>query len=137
MQLLNITDPRDNLEKAHRLELVKFANENGLREISEHMPAILIRKKLRAAGIVNIRLPERTLGQIAPSVSFGGEAITDRSVNEINADDDLERQFNASKPDYKAMKMNELRSECKRLGIKMDLRDNLESLRNKLEQNAS
>ena len=50
MILNKIDDPRDNLEKAHRRELVLFAQAQGVSEITEHMPAILIRRTLRAKG---------------------------------------------------------------------------------------
>lgn len=131
--LHHITDPRDSLEKATRYELVEFANANGMKDVSEAMPAILIRRKLRAAGLTNIKVPPRLLGIV------GGEMIsddrvppTDKKVVEVDADDDLARQFEQEQTDPSKMSMNELRAACKERGIKMDRTDNTQSLRDKL-----
>ena len=59
--LNKIDDPRDNLEKARRMELYRFAKEHGL-DVTEEMPAILIRYELRRRGLTNIKIPVRILG---------------------------------------------------------------------------
>jgi hypothetical protein len=131
MQLLTSVDPRDNLEKAKRMELFRFARQNGIKEIEEAMPAMLMRKILRSRGMTNIRVPDRPLASTRPTSM---EAMTTSQVNVIDAETDLERQYMAEKQasDFDAMPMNELRAECKRRGIKMSRTDNLQSLRDKL-----
>lgn len=138
LQLLTITDPRDNLEKARRPELVAFARANGLIDISEAMPAILIRRKLRNAGLTTIRIPERVLGQ--PSALHRSAGIADDGqmpVNgngyEIDADDDLARQFETTAPrNPHTMAYNELRRTARRLGVKLVRKDNLASIKAKV-----
>jgi hypothetical protein len=131
MQLLTSVDPRDNLEKAKRMELFRFARQNGIKEIEEAMPAMLMRKILRSRGMTNIRVPDRPLASTRPT---NMEAMTTSQVNVIDVETDLERQYMAEKQaaDYEAMPLNELRAECKRRGIKMARTDNLQSLRDKL-----
>lgn len=136
MQLLSITDPRDNLEKANRDELEKFAKEKGVEEIKEGMPAILMRRILRSRGLVSVTVPNRPLGFYEGGKSYGGEAITDTQINSVNADDALEQGWKKEqeKPvsTPKEMGIRELRSECKRRGIKMARTDNMDTLRAKL-----
>jgi hypothetical protein len=87
LQLKAINDPRDALEKARRYELYQWARANGVTEIVETMPAILMRKILRARGLARIEIPKRTLGapeQAAPPVT---------SDTAIDATSDLEQQW--------------------------------------------
>ena len=140
MILNKIDDPRDNLEKAHRRELVLFAHAQGVTEITEHMPAILIRRTLRAKGLTNIRIPPRTLGQQAGTPGPGG---SQQEVPSIDAADDLARQFAAEQTARPAMRkrlverprseINKLRDTCKELGIKMERRDRMPDLKAKIE----
>lgn len=144
MILNKIDDPRDNLEKAHRLELVKFAHAHGMKEISEMMPAILIRSHLRAKGLTNIRITPRPLG------SQGGAPApsSNQKVTEIDAAADLARQFAAQQAAPKPgrpkrfnrlverpkSEINKLRDECKRLGIHMERRDRMPDLKRKIAE---
>lgn len=148
MLLNRIDDPRDNLEKAHRLELVKFAHAQGVTEITEHMPAILIRRMLRAKGLTNIRIPPRALGQQAGTSAPNG---SQQEVPSIDAADDLARQFAAEQaaarhagklarePIRKRLverpksEINKLRDICKERGIKMERRDRMPDLKAKIE----
>lgn len=119
LQLSRIDDPRDALAKAKRYELYTFAKANGL-NVTEQMPAILIRQKLREAGKTNIRVPKRTLGEIefkdnAPPV--------DSESRDVDAEADLARQFQAApttEPDIKQMSRAELAKLCKQRGVKFE-----------------
>src|SRR3990167_10314110 len=93
IQLLKITDPRDNLEKARRRELVAFAHANGLKEINDEMPAILIRRILRRHNLTQITIPKRVLGSTAGPVA---DAVVDAAATDgpkIDMEDDLARQY--------------------------------------------
>lgn len=138
MNLLSITDPRDNLEKANRDELERFAREKGVTEIKYEMPAILMRKILRSKGLVKIDVPPRPLGFYEGGRNYGGEAVSDSQLTsnaQIHADDALEQGWKQEQEKVKTtdeMGIRELRSECKRRGIKMSRRDNMQALRDKL-----
>jgi hypothetical protein len=132
MQILRTDDPRSPLDKARRQEHVKFANDHGLEDVTEAMPAMVIRKILREKGLVNIKVPDRQLGSFVQPESVTEQA-TEQNVNTVDAEADLARQFaEQAKPDYAAMSINELRAECRKNGIKIERRDNLNSLRAKL-----
>lgn len=142
MILNKIDDPRDNLEKARRNELVRFAHACGLETITQEMPAILIRRELRSKGLTNISIPRRVLG----AQNQNGPAVPpDQKAVEVNAADDLARQFRQQAPppprppakptrlvERPKQEINLLRDECKRLGIKMDRRDRKDSLKAKI-----
>ncbi len=134
LQLLNVTDPRDNLERAHRPELLKHAKENGVTEIVETMPAILMRKILRSRGLVKINVPKRTLGQYDGGRAYGGDAISETgAAASVSIDDDMERQWKQHESTQpQNMTMQAMRKECKRRGIKMVRTDNAETLKAKL-----
>lgn len=130
MILNRIDDPRSNLDKARRSELVRFAQENNISGITENMPAILIRRKLQEVGKTHIKISPRPLG----SQGGAGQAVSnDVQVTQIDAADDLARQFSsqASVP-VERQSINELRAECKKRGIKLSNRDTLKSMREKL-----
>lgn len=144
MILNKIDDPRDNLEKAHRMELVKFAHAQGVKDITEHMPAILIRAHLRAKGLTNIRITPRPLGAQNVAPAPGPE----QKVPTIDAAADLARQFAAQQPapsrskkpprfkrlvERPKQEINVLRDKCKELGIHMDRRDRKDDLKRKIE----
>lgn len=145
MILNKIDDPRDNLEKARRPELVRFAQSKGLHNITEAMPAILIRRELRSRGLTNIQIPRRVLGsQNQNGATMPAAMPADQKVVEVNAEDDLARQFRQQPPppseerprrlvERPRQEINVLRDTCKRLGIKMGRRDNLDSLKAKIE----
>lgn len=140
LQLLTITDPRDNLQKARRRELVAFANQNGLHNITEEWPADLIRRELRRKNLTQIRVnapklgapPARPGSSVAPSAPMPAPG---EQVPEIDADDDLARQFLSNKPQPKARPLDErtrLMRECKVKGIKTVRTDNVATLKAKL-----
>lgn len=141
MQLNIIVDPRDALSKARRDELWRFAKANNVAEINDpNMEAILMRDVLRRRGITNIRIPNRPLGTLSPNHR---PQATKQPQNSIDTDatDDLWKQYQARKdsqqippsPPLKDMGINELRAECKRINIKLERRDNMQSLREKIE----
>lgn len=169
--LKNIDDPRDNLDKAHRLELVRYANARGMDEVTEQMPAILIRKQLRAKGFTDIKIPQRTLGMMQPGTNLESNGAAEPKTKapivaspppqgvEVDAADDLERQFAATvkvkpraKPAPKAepkplstlhdrwktmpladMGINDLRWACREHDIKLGRRTNKPEMRGLLE----
>lgn len=131
-QLNRIIDPRDSLEKARQSELVAFARQNNVTEVRHDMPAILIRKILRAKRLTNIMVPPRPLG--VPS----GAAISDNgSAAGIDASDDLAAQYAAQKPaptrpTSDKMSITEARRACKDRGIPFARTDKLTELMAKL-----
>jgi hypothetical protein len=152
IQLLKITDPRDNLEKARRRELVAFAHANGLKEINDEMPAILIRRILRRRGLTQITIPKRVLGSTAGPVA---DAVVDAAVEgpKIDMEDDLARQYGLDpnrltsaseaeqapppkpKPDLPPRPLIErtrLMRLAKARGIKCGRKDTLQTLKEKL-----
>lgn len=138
-ELKRVDDPRDKLDRARRPELVKYARANGLSDISADMPAILIRKRLRAANLTRIPIPNRTLG----TPGNGGMAVTADSATvsapatQVDASDDLERQFKSSpaKPPAPVAEMTigQLRQEAKRLGLKFTPKNKMIELRKMVE----
>jgi len=138
MQLLTTEDPRDNLQKANRWELVAFAKENGI-DLDENTPAIVSAKILRDRGLTNIKIPDRPLGLY---VSSKNEALVEHAPSvkgeiTINAEDDLVRQYEQqqkARTDLSSMTIGQLRVACKERGIKMSRRDNMQTLREKLGQ---
>lgn len=150
MQILRTEDPRDRLAKARRTELVKFARANGMKDIDPNMPAELIRGILRQCGLTNIQIPNRVLGQPnqphgnAPLQSSNAPVVPTQGI-EVNALADLARQYKAEqeraaasgvdesgKP-LKDMSINELRKICQGLGIHLGRRDNMATMREKIE----
>ena len=135
MQLLSNIDPRDNLQKATRWELIDYAKANGI-EVPEDAPAIYTMKLLRARGLTNIKIPDRPLGLYANN----GSALSDNTVavsegDTPNADDDLIRQYESQKKeeqDTSKMTVGQLRTACKARGIKMSRTDNMQTLKEKL-----
>lgn len=90
LRLQSIDDPRDHLDRTHRKELERYAKENKIPGIKPGMPAVLMRRVLRRAGINDIGI-RRTLGQIS---SQPGVPVLNESSSVSNADDILEREWN-------------------------------------------
>lgn len=147
MQFLKQDDPRDALEKATRDELVQFAHAKGQSDISEMMPAVVIRKTLRERGLTNINIPNRPLGAYTNSAKlFGlvdGPPVPPQSQPQqqkaLDADELLMAEWKNKQesPAVESMTMGELRAHCKRVGIKMARTDNMETLKAKLRGNAT
>lgn len=148
MILNRLDDPRDNLQRARRLELVRFARSNGQIDITEAMPADIIRKLLRSRGLTKISIPHRVLGSMAqertlpPGVAPGPAVAkangAPEKIVEVDADDDLMRQYQQSKPAIPKrgrpqLEVNRLRDECRALGIKLSRRDNMNDMREKIK----
>ena len=57
-----IEDPRDKWQHARRIELVRYALENGHPDITEDYPKNLIIKKLKALGLPPPNVPPRPIG---------------------------------------------------------------------------
>lgn len=144
MQLNRIDDPRDIFEKMRRYPLVRFAHEHGQKDISETMPAQLIRNLLRSRGLSRKagawleknRMGLPRLGTINPSAQERMMPQQEHASNgiEVTADEDLMRQYLAqqeAKP-TSVPTMTDLRKECKARGIKMARTDNMQTLREKL-----
>lgn len=141
--LKSIDDPRDALSKARRSELVKFAQDNGVKEVDPDMPAELMRTILRSKGVTRIKIPPRILGQSnqphANGVAGGSQP---QSGVEVDAMADLARQFQQQKgaallDDRKPvaeMTFNELHAECREKGLKRDRGMNTEQLRELVRQ---
>lgn len=149
MQILSTVDPRDSLEKARHRELVQFAKAHGVDDVRPDMPAKLIRIKLRARGLINIRIPPgRVLGSSQQDgtglekkyrsglLASNGQHPQSKSV-ELDEAADLERQYRQAAPappdkPIDELNITELRKECTRRGIPMERTDNMTSLKAKL-----
>lgn len=141
MQIMRIEDPRDELEKANRDELFRFAQSVGVAEIDERMfmganAAIMMRKVLRQRGITNIRIPARQLGMpygaISPEPS--GKSMTADEMAEMDYAAQRKASETENKPsvDIAQMTIGALRRTCKERGVKFDRTDKMTMLREKL-----
>jgi hypothetical protein len=126
-------DPRDDLEKARRGQLWRFAAEHGIKEIEPGMAATLMREILRKKGhhTIGHRLaPEPAPRQqivssdhLRPRTPAPAETKPPMSVEEI-ARQDYERQKRAAAAEAEAagedlasLPMPAVRLLCKRAGI--------------------
>lgn len=133
-QLKSVDDPRDRLDRAHRIELIRFAQQNGVTEVDPEMPAILMRQILRRRGLTNIDIPPRLLGQ----TQRGGAVVANTQERTVATDAaaDLAKQWEnqkKAKVETKAPEtINELRAAVKAKGIRLSRRDTMETLKAKL-----
>lgn len=141
-------DPRDDLEKARRSELWRFAAELGIKEIEPGMAATLMREILRKKGHYTIghRLPPEpeprqsivSNDHLRPKPPAPAEeSKPPMSVEEI-ARQDYERQkqeaaAEADGQDLSALPMPQVRLMCKRAGIGFSPSDKKADLIGKLE----
>lgn len=142
MILNKIDDPRDSLAKATRYQVWKFAKENGL-DFEESTPADIVRAALRQRGLTRINVNRPPLGALNGPAGGGQAIVPASSGTEIDATADLAAQWareqQQKRDEGKVPRpvrhnpMNELRAKAKELGIKVDRRDNTESLRAKVE----
>jgi hypothetical protein len=151
LTLKSIDDPRDVLSRMRRWELVQYARQHKVSEVSPEMPGPLIASILRSKGLTgrDAPIPPRPLGQQnqpharrlynrdgSPKVH---KAPTNQvpASSEINADADLMRQWQEQQRREQQPRsetpINALRAECKRLGIKLDRRDNMQTMKAKIE----
>ncbi len=145
-------DPRDNLDKAHRRELIEFAQANGL-EIDPNMPADDIEGKqgtglrnlLRSKGLTRIVIPHRTIKRRGTERTFpiktmaaqAAPAVAQQATSDEWAEFQKFKAFQASRTVkveklVGEMTMGELRTAAKAKGVKIERRDNMETLRAKL-----
>lgn len=144
-------DPRDNLDKAHRRELLDFAKANGL-EVDENMPADDIegragtglRGLLRSKGLTRIAIPPRSIDNrigdrtfplkskpAVPAQASADEWAEFQKFKAWKAAQSQDAKITEPKP-IDQMSITELRTECKARGIKMERKDTMETLRAKL-----
>jgi len=136
MYLNKIDDPRDPLQRARQADILKFARERNIKEISHDMPAMLARPIIRSKGLNGqFAAWARANVQFAPLGQPSGPAVTSDQANAVDAEADMARQFAQQKaePSLDGMGINELRKECQRLQIKLGRRDNMDSMRSKIE----
>jgi hypothetical protein len=158
-KLHRIDDPRDSLSKARRPELLRFAQAHGL-AVNEAMPADDykdehghvrpgIRTMLREKGLTKISIPSRPLGKdgrhvippapkaVPPSNDNNTVTLTRDELHIMiqNAVAAAVQQKQEPAPrlvERPRSEINQLRDECKALGIKMERKDNIETLTAKI-----
>lgn len=139
-------DPRNPWDRARRIEIVRYAKEQGIAEIDEQMPKDLMVRRLTALGVPPpsvpprmIGIPDARTGDTSPdSHRFTAQQSQPTELAVLDAADVLERDWQAQrvKPaEVNAKPVNEiteLRKECKRRGIKLARTDNKITLKAKL-----
>lgn len=136
MQLLSVLDPRDNLEKIRKDDLLKYAAENGY-NFTEQMPATLMRLHLREMGVTQIHAPTQDFAGQATNTEQVQQAEEAKENPSISAEDLVRQQFASGAynlpPDYTKMTLPKLRKLAKEKGIKQERGENGKSLIAKLE----
>lgn len=141
MILNKIEDPRDNLSKATRYQVWKFAKANGI-DFPEGTPADIVRAELRRRGLRNIAVNRPELGA-QNSGEAGAAVVPPSNGKEVDALADITAQWErdrqrdlasgkTKRPD-RGNQMTELRLKARELHIKVDRRDNVKTLRAKIE----
>lgn len=151
MQLNKIDDPRDKLAKARRSELVRYARANGIQTFEfmgqtfnpSFADAEITRAYLRSVGLRNPPIPNRALGQINQPHGNAKESASSAPIPptngvEVSALAHLVQQSKrpdpvVEPPSLNQMGINELRSLGKSLGIKFTRKDNMPTMRDKIE----
>jgi hypothetical protein len=147
--LTRIDDPRDNLMKMTRDELYDYGKENGIEfpqgrdtpafdGTSAPVPNMVA--ILRARGLPGRDKSYRQLGAPQPLLSDPPASYSNKILPKTPPpipsptwDRDQEPP-----PPIEKMTMGQMRKECKSRGIKMERRDNMNTLRDKLRgQNAA
>jgi hypothetical protein len=129
-----IDDPRDNLSRATRHEIIQFAKKRGVTEIDPEMPAILMRDILRQKNITDIQVGHRPLGSPGGTRPVATQA-QEQNIRTVDATSELARQWKAQqKPVKKYNEFIELKMKAKKLGIKLSRTDRLPDLKEKLEK---
>lgn len=145
MRLTRIDDPRDNLDKADRDQLYRFAVARGVKEIDDRIynganAASLMRMILRQKGITDLQVPYHQLGMAPyrPMEEPSGKPA--QTVEEMLREQLKEVQSRPPEPKPQAfadMTMGELRRACKVNGIKGLPTDNKAKLLEKLSGQAA
>lgn len=142
MRLTRIDDPRDNLERADRDQLFRFARAKGVNEINDRIynggnAASLMRMILRQKGITDIDVPYHQLG-LPPRVAMDDQpsgqppVMLDDMLRQQLKDVQAEPARAATEKPIAGMSIRELRKECTARGIKMERTDNTAKLKVKL-----
>lgn len=135
LELREIFDPRDPWARTRRMQLVQYAEQLGIKEISEQMPHTVIVRKLKALGVKPPNGPQVPLG--APPRS---EAVTPSSPDTIVLDVDelAELQWQAQQTPkarpIAEMTFNEMRAELKSGGVKLNRRWRMDEVKAELEK---
>ena len=149
MEPSSFEDPRDKWQHARRIELVRYANENGHPEITEDYPKNLIIQKLKSYGLPPPSVPPRYIGSGPRSGDtdlnshhYNGSPAPQQKTEtvEIDADELMALEFEARKrPNVDQMTWNEMRKELKARGIKLDRKWSMADVKARLngEQNPS
>ena len=145
MHLNRIDDPRDALQRARQTDILRYAREKNIKEITHDMPAMLARPIIRGKGLAgDFARWARGNVQFKPLGSAPSRpTVTSDQATAVDADADLAAQWAANrKADLESGKtkrperhnpMNDLRVKARELGIKVDRRDNINTLRAKVE----
>lgn len=119
-------DQTDPWMKWRRNEIWPWAQAQGISEITENMPHLLMVKILRSKGI-------RPPPHVTQRSVFDQSAVKlpEPASVQVNAEDLIEAEYRASlkKASIHQMGFNELRAECKRLGMKISRKHRLEDYR--------
>ncbi len=133
LELHTSWDPRDPWARTRRIELVQYAEELGVKEISEQMPHSLIVKKFKALGIKPPKSEHAPLG--APPKSAPATRQASENTVLLDADELAELEWKASqaKPKIESMTFNDIRAELKAAGVKLDRKWRMAEVRAQLE----
>ena len=160
LQVKKIDDPRDDLDKARRREMLDYAKKNNIQGIKPGMPALMMRRILRGLGINSIPIPRRVLGIPEPgSAPLGHKPPTPHGIAPavpgkqggpaVDAGDDLMRQWEQQEQTPAALEpaverkasplaeFQEARRLCKERGIPVLRTDKLADLKTKLNDQDS
>lgn len=144
MYLNRIDDPRDALQRARLNDIVRFAKEKNIAEISPEMPAMVARPIIRGKGLAgDFARWARENVHFKPLGSAPERPVTSDQATAVDADADIAAQWAANRQrDLETGKtkrpprnnpMAELRLKARELGIRVDRRDNVKTLREKVE----
>lgn len=134
LELHTAWDPRDPWARTRRFELVQYAEQLGIKEISEQMPHSLIVKKLKALGIKPPGVQHAPLGsppKSAPAIRRAGE-----NTVVLDADELVEREYEENLKKVipiENMTFNDMRAELKAAGVKLDRKWRMAEVRSQLE----
>lgn len=111
-------DPGDALSKATRDEVEAFAKSRGL-ILDQNMPVELMRRECRSRGFTDIPVYVRVMGRVVDVIRPGAAQAIPPEVKEVDALEDLARQYKAKAEiaDIDKMTMGQLKKEAKRRGL--------------------
>lgn len=120
--LSKVFDPRDSLQRTRRKDLERLCKAHKVEGFREGMPADLMRRALRRAGVNHVHIPEQ-------------KHVPEPEAVEVDALDALAAEWDGKPvlPDPKDMTMPQLRKFCKQRGVKAVPTDRKRDLLAKLE----